>query len=113
MTPGTNPRRSRKGPGKRCTPRWPPGRPFGLHGVLEQRIPTGAFAQGRIAANAQKERQEPRGCYGLMMTRAPMSTWAYSASESEMYIRMQPCEAYVPIDDELNVPWMRIPGALR
>ncbi len=51
--------------------------------------------------------------YGLMMTRAPMSTWAYSASESAMYIRMQPCEAYVPIDDELYVPWMRIPGALR
>lgn len=51
--------------------------------------------------------------YGLMMTRAPMSTWAYNASESAMYIRMQPCEAYVPIDDELYVPWMRIPGALR
>jgi len=51
--------------------------------------------------------------YGLMMTRAPMSTWAYNASESAMYIRMQPCEAYVPIEDELYVPWMRIPGALR
>jgi hypothetical protein len=32
--------------GKRCTPRWPPGRPFGLHGVPTQPIPAGAFAQG-------------------------------------------------------------------
>ena len=60
----------------------------------------------------RKSDRNGRG-YGLMMTRAPTSTFAYSASESEMYIRMQPCEAYVPIEDELYVPWMRIPGALR
>jgi hypothetical protein len=30
----------------RCTPRWPPGRPFGLHGVPGQRIRARALAQG-------------------------------------------------------------------
>ncbi len=30
---------------------------------------------------------------GLMMTRVPIGTSGYSSSESEMYMRMQPCEA--------------------
>jgi hypothetical protein len=76
------------------------------------------YPGGSVRARADRGERAERvtgtaRCYGLMMTRAPMSTCAYSASESEMYIRMQPCEAYVPIDDELYVPWMRIPGALR
>src|SRR5262245_33582401 len=48
-----------------------------------------------------------------MMTLVPIGTRPYRSSESEMYIRMQPCDAYVPIDEELYVPWMRMPGAFR
>ena len=39
--------------------------------------------------------------YGLMMTRLPIGTRPYRSSESEISIRMHPCDAYVPIDEEL------------
>lgn len=74
--------------------------------------PEGSSKGGSPGPDGKSDRNGPGG-YGLMMTRVPMSTRSNSSSESEMYIRMQPCDAYVPIDDELYVPWMRIPGALR
>src|SRR4051794_33033712 len=47
------------------------------------------------------------------MTGVPIGTRGYRSSESEISIRMHPCDAAVPIDDELHVPWIRIPGAFR
>src|SRR5437763_14291275 len=49
----------------------------------------------------------------MMNTGVPMGTRGYSASESGMCMRMQPCDAYVPIELSLGVPWIRMPGADR
>jgi hypothetical protein len=72
-------------------------------------------AQDRIGLDGRKRVTGTRRWvgYDLMMTRAPMSTSSKSSSESSMNMRMHPCDAYVPIDDELYDPWMRIPGAFR
>src|SRR5438046_3281389 len=48
-----------------------------------------------------------------MITCVPTGTSGYRASESGMCIRMQPCDAYVPIDESLGVPWILMPGASR
>jgi hypothetical protein len=48
-----------------------------------------------------------------MMTRVPTGTNGKSSSESEISMRMQPCDACVPIELEEYVPWILIPGAFR
>ena len=48
-----------------------------------------------------------------MRTVEPTGTRGYRSSESEIVMRMQPCDAYVPTELVSYVPWIRIPGALR
>ena len=49
----------------------------------------------------------------MMKTAVPIRTRSKSHSAFEMYMRMQPCEAAVPIEPELYVPWMPTPPMFR
>ena len=46
-----------------------------------------------------------------MNTGVPICTRGYRFSTSEMYMRMQPWDAADPMDAELGVPCMPMPGA--
>src|SRR5919109_3895691 len=49
----------------------------------------------------------------MMITVVPTGTSSYNCAISSLCIRMQPCEAYRPIDSGELVPWIRInPGAV-
>src|SRR5262245_5082612 len=74
----------------------------------------GGASGGRTAQPAAPgSTVSPHGGAPMMNTGVPIGTSGYSASDSEMCIRMHPCDAHDPIEESDGVPWMRMPGASR
>jgi hypothetical protein len=57
-----------------------------------------ARSHARMVDHMRVIHKQARAGQGLMMTLVPTGTSGYSSSESEMYIRMHPWEACVPIE---------------
>ena len=66
----------------------------------------------------QQDHDDHRSCladalHQTMNTVVPTRTLVNSHSESTTCIRMQPCEAFQPIEPGSSVPWIPTPGAER